>query len=43
MHYEDGEPVAALDGWEIERAYTALCSVLVEVHQAIKEARGAQP
>ena len=43
MHYEDGEPVTALEGWEIERAYTALCSVLVELHQAIAEARGGEP
>ena len=43
MHYEDGLPVTALEGWEIERAYTALCSVLVEVHQAIAATRGEQP
>jgi len=43
MHYEDGLPVTALDGWQIERAYTALCSVLVEVHQAIAAARGEKP
>jgi hypothetical protein len=39
MHHQDGEPVTALEGWEIERAYLALCSVLVEVDQAIAEAR----
>jgi ABC-type hemin transport system ATPase subunit len=43
MHYDDGEAVTALEGWEIERAYLALCRVLVEVHQAIAEARGEQP
>ena len=43
MHYEDGLPVTALEGWEIERAYGALCSVLVEVHQAIAAANGEQP
>jgi hypothetical protein len=43
MHYEYGQPVTALEGWEIERAYTALYSVLVEVHQAIMEARGGEP
>ena len=43
LHYEDGLPVTALDGSEIERAYTALCSVLVEVHQAITAARGEKP
>jgi hypothetical protein len=42
MHYEDGQPVTALEGWEIERAYTALCSALVEAHQAIAAARGQQ-
>ena len=40
LHYEDGQPVTALEGWEIERAYGALCSALVEVHQAIAAARG---
>jgi hypothetical protein len=43
MHYEDGLPVTALDSWEIDRAYMALCSVMVEVHQAIIAARGDQP
>ena len=40
MHYEDGQPVTALEGWEIERAYYALCSVLVEVDEAIRAAGG---
>jgi len=40
MHYDDGLPATALDGWEIERAYVALCSVLVEMHQAIATAKG---
>jgi hypothetical protein len=35
MHYEDGLPVTALEGWEIERAYLALCGVLVELDSAI--------
>jgi hypothetical protein len=39
MLFEDGEPVTALEGWEIERAYFALCSVLVEVSEAIDAAR----
>jgi hypothetical protein len=43
MHYEDGLPVTALEGWEIERAYGALCNVLVEVHQAISAAKGEKP
>jgi hypothetical protein len=38
MHYADGEPVTALDGWEIERAYNALCSVLVSVQEALSHA-----
>lgn len=40
MHYEDGQPVTALEGWEIERAYYALCNVLVEVNEAIRAAGG---
>ena len=24
MHYEDGQPVTALEGWQIEQAYYAL-------------------
>ncbi len=40
MHYEDGLPVTALEGWEIERAYLALCGVLVELDSAIAAAGG---
>ena len=40
MHYEDGQPVTALEGWEIERAYFALCGVLIELNSAIAAARG---
>jgi len=40
MHYEDGLPVTALEGWEIERAYNALCGVLVELDSAIAAAGG---
>jgi hypothetical protein len=42
MHYENGEPVTALEGWEIARAYDALSSVLVTVQDALSlaEARG---
>lgn len=36
MQLRDGLPVTALDGSEIERAYMALCSVLVEVHEALE-------
>jgi hypothetical protein len=43
MHYEGGQPVTALEGYEIQRAYVALSSVLGEVHQAITAARGGQP
>jgi hypothetical protein len=41
MLYEDGEPVTFLESWEIERAYGALVSVLVQVHEAIGQARGS--
>jgi len=40
MHYEDGQPVTALEGWQIERMYCTLCSVLVEVDEAITSAGG---
>ncbi len=40
MHYEDGQPVTALEGWQIERIYYALCSVLVEADEAIVAAGG---
>ena len=40
MYYEDGQPATALESWEIERAYFALCGILVEVDQAITAARG---
>ena len=43
MHYEGGQPVTALEGWEIERAYGTLCSVLVDVRQALATARGERP
>jgi hypothetical protein len=42
MHYEDGQPVTALEGWQIERAYYVLCNVLVEIDEAITAA-GGQP
>lgn len=41
MHYEDGLPVTALDAREIDLAYTALCSVLVEIHEALERAHPA--
>lgn len=34
MHYEDGLPVTALDGADIERIHGSLCSVLVEIEEA---------
>jgi len=40
MHYEDGQPVTALEGWQIEQMYFALCSVLVEMDEAIAAAGG---
>jgi hypothetical protein len=42
MHYEDGQPVTALEGWQIESAYYALCNVLGEVDEAITAA-GERP
>ncbi len=39
MLYEDCEPVTFLESWEIERAYGALVSVLVQVHEAVSQAR----
>ena len=42
MFYEDGQPVTALESWEIERVYFALCGVLVEVREAI-DACGQEP
>lgn len=35
LHYEDGEPVTFLESREIEIAYAALVSVMVEVEEAI--------
>jgi hypothetical protein len=35
MHYEDGLPVTAFEGWEIERAYFAHCGVLAGLDSAI--------
>jgi hypothetical protein len=42
MRYDDSQPVTALEGYEIERAYTVLTSVLGEAHQAITAAQGEQ-
>ncbi len=42
MHYEDGLPVTALDGAEIERMYFDMCGVLVEVDEAIAAAENRQ-
>jgi len=36
MLYEDGQPVTFLESNEIERAFSALVSVMVQVHEAIK-------
>lgn len=38
LHFEDGQSVTALEGWQIESIYTGLCSVLVELDQAIEGA-----
>lgn len=40
MHYEDGQPVTALEGHEIEDAYGTLVSVLVQIEEA-QTAQGA--
>jgi hypothetical protein len=42
MLYEEGQPVTALESWEIERAYFALISVMVQVHDALDSARDAK-
>ena len=42
MLYEDGEPVTFLESWEIERAYGALVSVLVQVHEVIGKAKSTE-
>ncbi len=39
MHYGNGEPVTALDGVEIERAYCILRSSLHEIKRAISDDR----
>ena len=38
VEIDASQPVTALEGWQIERMYCALCSVLVEVDEAITAA-----
>ncbi len=40
MRGEDGKLVTTLEGWHIETAYYALCSVMVEVDEAIRATEG---
>jgi hypothetical protein len=37
LHYEDGQPVTALEGWQIERIFNGLRSVMVQVDEALHE------
>lgn len=37
LHYEDGQPVTALEGWQIERLFDGLRSVMVQVDEALRE------
>jgi hypothetical protein len=36
MYFEDGQPVTALESWEIEQAYFSLCSVVVQIDEAVR-------
>ena len=36
MYFEDGQPVTALKASEIEQAYFSLCSVVVEIDEAVR-------
>jgi hypothetical protein len=35
LHYGDGQPVTALEGWQIERIFDGLRSVMVQVDEAL--------
>jgi hypothetical protein len=35
LHYADGQPVTALEGWQIERIFDGLRSVMVQVDEAL--------
>jgi hypothetical protein len=37
LHYEEGQPVTALEGWQIERIFDGLRSVMVQVDDALRE------
>jgi hypothetical protein len=36
LHYEGGQPVTALEGWQIERIFGGLRSVMVQVDEALR-------
>lgn len=40
MHYEHGEPVTALECWEIERIYCVLVSVMPDLRAAVAANKG---
>jgi len=37
LHYEDGQPVTALEGWQIQRIFDGLRSVMVQVDEALNQ------
>src|ERR1700730_6506945 len=37
LHYEDGQPVTALEGWQIEHIFDGLRSVMVQVDEALPQ------
>jgi hypothetical protein len=37
LHYEGGQPVTTLEGWQIERIFDGLRSVMVQVDEALRE------
>jgi len=43
LHFEDGQPVTALEGWQIERIFDGLRSVMVQVDEALAHKRKPPP
>ena len=39
LHHKDGQPVTALEGWQIERIFDGLRSVMVQVDEALAHKR----
>ena len=37
LHYEDGQPVTTLEGWQIERIFDGLRRVMVQLDEALPE------